>query len=263
MDFRTPQGVRLHYRVDGRDDASAILLSNSLGADLDMWAAQVALLAPRYRVVRYDSRGHGDSDASPGPYEIGQLASDALALLDHLGIERALVCGISMGGLVAQWLAIHHPERLRSAVFANTGAKIGTAETWSERITTVRTEGMVGVRDAVVGRFFTPSFVEREPETVERIRRTLVAVPADAYIASCRAVEGADLRAEVGSIRAPSLIVASTEDVSTPVADSEWLHVHIPGSRLVVIEDAAHLSNVEQPDRFNEALAGFLNEHPS
>jgi 3-oxoadipate enol-lactonase len=256
--FFEVNGIRLHFRLDGSAEGPPLLLSNSLGADVHMWDAQVPALSPRYRVVRYDGRGHGASGFSAGPYDLDLLGRDALGLLDHLDIERAHICGVSMGGLVALWLSVHHPERVASAVFANTAAKIGTPDTWGERISIVEKKGMPGIRDFLLERFFTSGLVERDPETVERVGRTLVEMPPDAYVASCRAVEGADLRREVETIRAPSLIVASTEDRSTPLADSEWLHARIPNSRLVVIERAAHLSNVEQPGRFNEAVVSFL-----
>ncbi|MDQ4057561.1 MAG: 3-oxoadipate enol-lactonase [Actinomycetota bacterium] len=249
--------IRIHVHVDGPDDAPVVLFSNSLGADLRMWDAQAEAFAGRFRVVRYDGRGQGGSDTPEGPYTIEALGGDALAVLDALEVERAHICGISMGGLVAQRLAAIHPERVDRAVYANTAAKIGSDEMWDARIAAVRTGGMKAIRDAVLGRFFTDSF--GDTEVVRRTSDTFTAASPEGYVNLCYAVRNADLRPLVGSIRAPSLVVAGAHDVATPPAEARWLHERIPGSELVVVADAAHLSNVEQPNRFNQAVLDFLD----
>ncbi|HEX2390232.1 MAG TPA: alpha/beta fold hydrolase, partial [Casimicrobiaceae bacterium] len=162
--------VRLHFRIDGDDGAPPLMLSNSLGTTLDMWEPQMSALAGRFRVVRYDSRGHGRSQTTPGPYSIDQLARDAVGLLDHLAIDRAHFCGLSMGGMVGLWLGIHAPDRLDRLVVANTAAKIGTSEMWNARIDAVRKGGMAAIVSAVLGRFFSPQLLEQPTPMILRIR---------------------------------------------------------------------------------------------
>ncbi len=250
--------IRIHVHIDGPSDAPVVLFSNSLGADLRMWDAQADTFAGRFRVVRYDGRGQGGSDTPAGPYTIEALGGDALAVLDALEVERAHICGISMGGMVAQWLAAIHPERVGRAVYANTAAKIGSDEMWDARIEAVRAGGMEAIRDAVLGRFFTDSF-RRDSEVFRRTSDTFEATSPEGYVSLCYAVRNADLRPLVGAIRAPSLVVAGAHDVATPPAEARWLHEQIPGSELMVFADAAHLSNVEQPGPFNQAVLDFLD----
>ncbi len=251
-------GVRLAYRVDGPADALPVVLSNSLGTDLRMWDPQLPALSKHLRVVRYDSRGHGRSDVPPGPYTIERLGRDLLALLDHLEIERAYVCGLSLGGMVALWLAAHHPHRVDRAVFANTAAKIGTAESWNVRIEAVREGGMPAIRDMVVTRFLSEAFRRRKPDVECWVGDMLEATPPEGYIASCAALRDADLSEVITTIRVPSLIIASALDEATPPTQSRELHTAILGSKLVVLDEAAHLSNLEQPDAFNCVVLGFL-----
>jgi 3-oxoadipate enol-lactonase len=194
------------------------------------------------------------------PASIERLGRDLLGLLDHLGIARAHICGLSMGGLTAQWLALHHPGRVERAVFANTAARIGTAEGWEARIAAVRAGGMAAIRDAVVERFFSPAFRAERPEVVGRYAAALEATDPVGYTACCAALRDADLRPAVGAIRAPTLIIAGGLDEATTPAQAEELRAAIPGARLLVLDGAAHLSNVERPGRFSAALAGFFAE---
>ena len=254
----TGDGVRLAYRVDGEANAPPLLFVNSLGTDLRMWEPQAVCFSRRFRVIRYDTRGHGRSDAPPGPYTIERLGGDILALLDSLSVERAHVCGLSLGGLTALWLAAHHPGRLRSAILANTAARIGTVEGWSARIEAVRAGGMPAVRETVLERFFSAAFRRAHPEVVDAIGDTLVATDPLGYIAACSALRDTDLRAEVSAVRVPSLVVAGALDESTPPSQAEELHTAIPGSKLVVLPEAAHLSNLEQPEAFNQAIFDWL-----
>jgi len=246
------------YRVEGPRDRPAVVFSHSLGTDHRLWNEQVPAVAPDYRVVRYEACGHGVSDPPRGPMTIATLGEGVLALLDHLGIARAVVCGCSLGGVIALWLSVHHPERLTGAVLANTGAKVGTDDSWNERIAAVRAGGTAAVRDFVVGRFLTPEFRARDPETTALIAGMLEATNPDGYIAACEALRGADLRQAAASVRLPALIVASDRDQSTPPALAHELHSAIAGSELVMIQGAAHLSNVERPAVFNDALVRFL-----
>ena len=251
-------GADLHYRLDGPHGAPPVVFSNSLGCDWHMWDAQVAALEDRFRLVRYDTRGHGRSGDAGEPVTLEELAGDVLALMDHLGITRSHLCGLSLGGATALWLAAHHPERLDRVVFANTAAKIGTPELWAERIEAVRRGGMSAVRDAALGRFLSAPFRIRCPEVTRQIAAMIQATAPGAYIACCEALRDADLRPVVASIGVRALIVASELDVSTPPAQAEALHAAIRGSQLMVLPQTAHLSNVESADVFNTALLAFL-----
>jgi 3-oxoadipate enol-lactonase len=250
-------GCRLAYAVDGPEGAPAVLLLNSLGTTMEMWDPQRDAFARAWRVIRCDTRGHGRSDAPPGPYTLDQLGRDALAVLDAAGADRAHVCGISMGGMMAMWLGLHAPGRVGRLVLANTGARVGTAEGWADRMARVRASGMETVADAVLGRFFTEAFRERHPDTTARFRATLAACPPEGYAACCEALRDADLREDVNRIDAATLVVTGTDDAATPPASAEFLRERIPGARLVTL-DAAHLSNVERAEAFNAAVLDFL-----
>ncbi len=200
-------GVRLAYRVDGPETAPALVLLNSLGSDLRMWDQQVDVLAANVRVVRYDIRGHGHSSVPGAPATIEQLGHDVLALLDQLRIERAMLCGISLGGLTALWLAAIHPERVERAVFANTAARIGSVESWSARIDAVRRGGMQAVREVVLARFLSAPFRAQHADVTRRVGDMLVATDPAGYAAVCAALRDADLRAVLPLIGAPSLIL--------------------------------------------------------
>jgi 3-oxoadipate enol-lactonase len=255
--FVTHDGARLAFRVDGREGAPPLVFINSLGADMRMWGMQGAVLGQCFRIVRYDARGHGKSDVPEGPYTIEQLGQDALALLDHLGIERAHVCGLSLGGMTALWLAAMHPERVGRAVFASTAARIGSVESWQARIDAVQAGGMAAVRDMVLARFLSPHFREHCPDETRAIGDMLEETDPTGYIGACAALRDADLRPIVGSIRAPSLIIAGALDEATPPAQSRELHAAIAGSALVTLP-AGHLSNIEQPEQFSDHLLRFL-----
>jgi 3-oxoadipate enol-lactonase len=251
-------GTRLHCRVEGPEEAPAIVFLNSLGSDLRMWDPQVEALRSSFRIVRHDNRGHGASDAPRSPYSIELLGGDVVSLLDTLEIERFHLCGVSMGGLVALWLAATHPERIERAVFASTAIKIGSKDFWDERVRAVEAGGMEAIRETVIQRFLTSSFREVNPRMARKVEATLESTPPHGYVASCLAVRDADLAGTVGSIRAPSLIIAGAEDVATPPSDAEKLHERIAGSELVVLDDASHLCNLEQPERFNHLVLEFL-----
>lgn len=251
-------GVPIHHTVEGPAGAPALLLINSLGTDHRMWSRQHEAFRERYLVVRYDARGQGGTDAPAPPYAVAELGADAVALLDHLGIDRSHVCGVSLGGFVALWLAIHRPQRLRSAVYADTAARIGTVAGWNERISAVRDGGMSSIREVVMERFFSGRFRAEEPDVVAEMGRTLETHDAQGYIGHCTALRDADLRDEVGTIGLPSLVMVGTADVSTPPEESRWLHRRITGSRLEELPDAGHLSNLEQPAAFADAVLEHL-----
>ncbi len=252
-------GTRLHYQAGGLPDGPALLFINSLGTDLGMWAPQARMLAERVRIIRYDTRGHGLSDAPPGPYTVEQLGLDALALLDALGVERVNLCGLSLGGLTALWLAIHHPARVGRAVFANTAARIGSVETWSARIAAVEAGGMAAIRDAVLARFLSAGFRERDPEMTDTVGAMLLTTPPHGYIGCCAALRDADLRNLVSTIEARSLVIGGELDEATPPAQAEDLHAGIVPSELMVIPGVAHLSNLEAPDLFSRRLLELVS----
>jgi 3-oxoadipate enol-lactonase len=251
-------GTRLHYQAGGLPDGPVLLFINSLGTDLGMWAPQARALAERVRIIRYDTRGHGLSDAPPGPYTVERLGLDALALLNALGVERANVCGLSLGGLTALWLAIHHPDRVDRAVFANTAARIGLAETWSARIAAVEAGGMAAIRDAVLTRFLSADFRARDPKMADTVGAMLLTTPPHGYIGCCAALRDADLRNLVSTIEARSLVIGGELDEATPPAQAEDLHAGIVPSELMVIPGVAHLSNLEAPDLFNRRLLELI-----
>ncbi len=253
-------GCRLAYRIEGRtlEDAPVVVMLHSLGLDLRMWDEQAAALSRRFRVIRYDCRGHGASDVPGEPVSIEQLGGDLLALLDHLDVRRAHLCGLSLGGVIALWTAAHHPERVDRAVFANTGARIGTEQSWDERIRAVREGGMAAIRDAVLARFLGEEFRRAHPGQTSAVGQMLDETSAEGYLAICEALRSSDLSLDVASIRAASLIIAGELDVSTPPALGEALHAAIRGSALTILRGAAHLSNVEQSDAFTSAIEDFL-----
>ena len=251
-------GAQLNYRFDGLDTAPVLVLANSLGTDLGMWEPQVAAFSSRFRVLRHDSRGHGQSAVTPGPYTIDRLGQDVVALLDALGIARAHFCGLSKGGMVGMWLGVNAGERVDRLVLANTAAKIGTAELWNARIDAVRQGGMAAVADQVVGRWFTEGFRARAPEAVERVRQMLLATPPEGYTACCAAVRDMDQRADIVRIDRPTLVIAGTHDGSTPPADTRAIAETVRAAKCVEL-DASHLSNVEQAEQFTREVLDFLS----
>jgi 3-oxoadipate enol-lactonase len=257
MPFVDLAGFRAHYRIDGPASAPVVMLSNSLGADLSMWDPQIAALTQRYRVLRYDTRGHGQSSAPPGPYTIEGHARDALGLLDALAMPRVRFCGLSMGGMTGQWLGIHAAERIDKLVLASTAAKIGTNETWNARIDAVRKGGIDSIADAVLARWFTPHFLASAPDVVAKVRAIMIAASPDGYIACCIGIRAADFREAVGRIRVPTLVVSGAHDVSTPPQDGRFLADRIEGARYVELP-AAHVSNIEVASAFTGALMEFL-----
>ncbi|MFL6621359.1 MAG: 3-oxoadipate enol-lactonase [Sulfurifustaceae bacterium] len=253
-----PDGARLNYRFDGPASAPLLVLSNSLGTDLGMWDPQVPAFARRFRVLRYDTRGHGASAVTPGPYTIEALARDVVHLLDALEIERAHFCGLSMGGMTGMWLGVHHADRVDRLVLCNTGARVGTPELWKARIEKTQNEGMAAVADGVIERWLTPAFREREPEAVQHMRRMIEATAPAGYAACCAAIRDMDQRDTVSRIRAPTLVIAGTHDPATPAADGRFLAERIAGAQYVELP-ASHLSNIEQPEPFTDAVLRFLS----
>jgi 3-oxoadipate enol-lactonase len=251
-------GARLNVIVEGAGDAPAILLAHALGCDHNMWDWQRPALLRRHRVIRYDVRGHGGSTGGEGPYSLATLGQDALAILDALGVERAHWLGLSMGGVIGQWLLIHAPNRISRAILANTAAHLAPASAWDARIAAVKENGVGAIAAAVVERWFTKAFREREPQIVARIFDILRASPAEGYAACAAALRDMDLREEIKNLRAPVLVVTGRHDASTPPELGAQIAQAIEGAQLVTLE-AAHLSNIEAAEAFNRAVVDFLD----
>ena len=244
MAFLDLKHCRVHYRLDGPPSGPLLVLSNSLGTDLSLWDAQIPPFIRDFRVLRYDTRGHGQSSVSSEPATVAALADDVIALIDYLGVERFSFCGISLGGMTGMQLALHQRERLNALILSNTAARIGTPETWNARIEAVRTQGMQALVDTTIQRWFTADFRSRHSAVVDHFRATFVNTPADGYIACCQAIRDADLRESISAIRVPTLVIAGAEDSATTIEDARSLTQTIAGSKYVELT-AAHLSNVE------------------
>jgi 3-oxoadipate enol-lactonase len=253
------QAEKLHSRIEGAS-GPLLMLSHPLGADLTIWDAQAAALSRQFRVLRFDTRGHGRSFVPPAPATIERLALDALALLDRLEMPRVHFCGLSLGGMIGMWLAAHAPDRVERLVLANTAAQLGPPGNWDARIAAVRTGGMASIADTVLSRWFTPEFSQREPAAMAKIRATILATPPEGYAACAAAVRDMDQRASLAAIRAPTLVIAGTHDPATPPALGWAIADAIPGARYTEL-GAAHLSNIEAAGAFNAAVSEFLTYH--
>jgi len=250
--------VALHHAVEGPADAPVLLLGNSLGTSLAMWDRVRPLLVDQVRVVGFDHRGQGASPEPPGPYAIEELGADVLALLDTLGAQRATYCGVSIGGMVGLWLAAHAPERVDRLVACCTSAHLGPPEPWIERARVVREAGSTApIADAVVARWVTPAFAAAHLEVTDELRAMLLASPPEGYAACCAALARVDLRASLGGVTAPTLVVAGTQDEAIPAEHSERIAGGIPGARLVRLE-AAHIPMAERPQQVADLILGHL-----
>ncbi|MGC1485399.1 MAG: 3-oxoadipate enol-lactonase [Candidatus Acidiferrum sp.] len=258
MSFAQFEDVRIHYDLAGPAGAPVLVFSNSLGENFSMWDSQTPALSKQFRVLRYDTRGHGQSSVTPGPYSIEQLAHDVLGLLDKLCFDRVYFCGLSMGGQTGMWLALNAPTRLRKLILCNTAAKIGTPEMWNPRIETVLKGGMKSISTAVIERWFSAAYRAKSPSVVASTKLMLESADPSGYIANCAAVRDFDTRETLDAIRVPTLVIAGTHDAATTPADGRYLADHIPGARYSEL-NAAHLSNIEACDRFDSELLGFLN----
>ncbi len=253
----TDDGIRLWHQIEGPEKAPVLVMSNSLGTNLAMWDPQMPALRQRFRVLRYDTRGHGQSSVPTAPYKVDRLGRDVLALLDGLKIERAHFCGLSMGGFTGMWLGREAPKRIDRLVLCNTSARIGPPELWTKRIETVRASGMNAIMQGVIERWFTPAFRDRAPQDVERIAAMARATPPEGYATACEAIRDMDQREQISAIRAPTLVIAGASDQATPAVDGRFLAEHIQGARYVELP-AAHISNVEAAEAFTAALLDFL-----
>ena len=249
--------AQIRYELEGPNSAPVLVFSNSLGTNLEMWQPQVPTLQQNLRVLRYDTRGHGQSSVTPGPYSIARLADDVIAMLDQLGVDRVCFCGLSMGGMIGMFLAAKFPRRLDRLVLSNTAPKIGTAESWNHRIETVRQKGMGGVVEAILERWYTPPFRTRSPGVVEWTRQMLLHTPPDGYCACCAAIRDADLWQTMADLPVPTLVIAGAQDPATSAAEGRQMAEYIPGAQYLELA-AAHLSNIEAEEAFTTSVARFM-----
>jgi 3-oxoadipate enol-lactonase len=249
-------GVRLHYEISGRADAPTLVLVNSLGSDMHMWDKALPVFEERFRVLRSDTRGHGQSEVASESFMIEQLGRDVLNLMDEVHAERASICGVSLGGLVGLWLGIHAPDRVDRLILANTAAKIGSKEIWEQRFETVNAIGMAVLATETLERWFTPDYRNKHPEEMEKIRRMIAATDPQGYTVCCAVLRDTDLREDAAHVKAASLVITGTHDPATPPADGRALHEAIQHSRYVEL-NASHMSAWECADEF----AGAVMEH--
>ena len=259
MPFIDIKDLRMHYQLDGPAGAATLVLSNSLGTNLALWEPQLPAFTKNFRVLRYDSRGHGQTSATPGEYSVELLARDVLRLLDALKLDRVHFCGLSIGGMTGMWLAANVPERLKKLVLCNTAPKIGNADGWNARIKAVREGGTKAVSESVIDRWFTADFRAKSPDIVARTNVMIESTSTDGYTGSCAAVRDFDFWARAGAIRAPTLVIAGAHDAAVPPADGQKLAHAIPGARFAELS-AAHISNIEDADRFTAEVRTFLKD---
>jgi 3-oxoadipate enol-lactonase len=253
-------GISINYRVEGPAGAPIVTLSHALAANLSMWDPQVSALASRYRVLRYDTRGHGGTGAPEGPYSVELLAEDARAFLQALGIQRTFFMGLSMGSMIGQMLALTWPEMLQGLILCESSSRT-TPEmksVWDERIRLAQTQGMEAHAEPTIDRWFTPPFREKRRDVVDPVRAMIRATDPTGYVGCIHAIKGLDLMDRLAAIQVPTLIMVGEEDPASPVASSRAIHERIQGSELVILKSAAHLSNMEQPEAFNRAVTSFL-----
>lgn len=254
----TSNDAQINYQTFGDAAKPALVFSNSLGTKFSMWQPQIDFFQKDYFVVCYDTRGHGGSEAPQGPYTIDQLGQDVVKLLDYLNIEKAAFCGISMGGLTGQWLAINRPERFNQVVICNTAAKIGQEKAWLERASLVREQGLTPIASTAAGRWFTEAFVQSNPDIITKLSNDLGAGSPEGYASCCEALAKADLREQLKQVKIPVFIIAGQQDPVTTMEDGLLIQKQIFNSQLFNI-NASHISNLEQPEDFNNTLINFLN----
>jgi 3-oxoadipate enol-lactonase len=250
----------VHYELHGREGAPWLVLSHSLACSTRMWDEQIAAFQDNYRILAYDTRGHGQSDAPSGPYTIELLADDLKALLDHLRISRAHFCGLSMGGMIGQAFALRYPGVFATLVLADTACRYPADAwpAWQERIRIAEANGTQPLVEPTLGRWFTEPYRKSHPDTMRRVGALIASTPVAGYIGCCHAIPKINFAARLQEIRCPILVIVGEADPGTPVAMAREIHDNAPGSKLVVIPDAAHLSNIEQSAAFNAALDEFL-----
>jgi len=253
-------GIEINYTIAG--EGPVVTMSHSLACNLSMWDEQVRALRERYRVLRFDTRGHGQTGAPSGPYRLDQLADDLHGLLSGLGIRETHFVGLSMGGMIGQVFALEHPMMVQSLVLCDTTSRYpaAAAPIWEERIRTVRAQGMDPMVEATLGRWFTAPFRARRSDLMERVATMIRQTPPQGYVGCCHAIPTIDVTERLREIRCPALVIVGEEDPGTPVDMAREIHAALPGAELAILRSASHLSNLEQPEEFNRVLLGFLDK---
>jgi 3-oxoadipate enol-lactonase len=257
MPIRTINGEAFNILVEGPEAAPALMFSNSLSSNLSMWDAQAQALKTSFRIIRYDSRGHGKSVAKAEPYSLAQLGGDAIAIMDALKLSRVHWCGLSKGGMVGQWLLTHHRDRISKAVLANTAAQMPPPELWNGRIRNVSQNGMAAIVEATIERWFTKDFVARAPKEIAAVKHMIATTPAPGYCGCCAAIRDMDQRESIRGITNPVLLISGDHDPATTPAMMQLMKERIPGAQWQSL-NASHISNIEQPAAFTKALKDFL-----
>ena len=252
-------GLDVAYRFDGPENGHVVLIANSLMSDFSMWDWNVPALADRYRVLRYDKRGHGGSQTTPAPYSIPQLADDAIALLDALKIGKVHFIGLSMGGMIGQQLGARYPERVYSLSLCDTASEMPPRSLWEERFEIARKEGISGLVDGTIKRWFTAPFIERAPQDIAKVRQMISGTEVEGYIGCASAVRDMAQTTMLLKIKAPTLILTGRQDPACTVDQAIVLNRMIDGSKMIILEEAAHLSNIEQPEAFNRTVREFID----
>ena len=252
-------GITMAYQIDGPDTAPVVIMSNSLMSSLEMWDDTIVALTSHYRVVRYDTRGHGQSEVTPGPYSIELLAKDLVGLMDALHISKAHLVGLSMGGMICQFVGAHFPDRVSSLSLCNTASEMPPRSLWEDRFAIARQQGLDGLVDGTIKRWFLEGFIASQPATIARIRKMILSTPVDGYIACASAVQDMAQSTMLLKITAPTMVVVGRQDPSCTLAQATVMHRLIQHSSMHIIDDAAHLSNIEKPQSFNALLKNFLD----
>lgn len=260
MSFAAIDGVTISYRLTGPANGPGLVFANSLGTDARIWDDMVGPLSAHYRVLTYDKRGHGLSDAPPGPYSLDDHVDDLLGLLDHVGFSRFAMVGVSVGGLIAQLLTLREPQRVAALVLSDTAAKVGDDTLWNNRIAAIRRGGIAAISAGILDRWFTPGFKQRDPAAYAGWRNLLERCPVDGYIATCETVRDADLTENVAGITMPVLVVVGAEDGSTPPDLVRATADRMPDARFEVIEGAGHIPSIEQPERLLELITAHFKD---
>jgi len=258
--FALINNLTLHYRIEGDARNPPLVFINSLGTDLRLWDEVAAKFVDRYRLIHYDKRGHGLSDAPTGPYSIRDYAHDLAGLLDHLKVETGILVGISVGGMIAMDYTLQYPERVKALVLCDTAPRIGAVESWNDRIQVVRQQGLAALAETLTGRWFAPVFASRHPAKYRGYLNMLARMPLEGYVATCAALRDADLREQAKAITAPSLVLCGSEDASTPPSLVLQFAVSLPNAHFEIIEEAAHLPCVEQPEAVAAAMDRFFRD---
>jgi 3-oxoadipate enol-lactonase len=261
----TINGFRMNFAVEGPDSAPTVILHHPLATDLTIWDELTAAQLPRYRVVRFDARGHGESEATPAPYDLPGLAADVIGLMDHLSIVRAHYLGLSMGGMVGQHLGVGQPHRFASLILCSTSSRIPpeAQPLWDDRIKAARAQGMASQVPLALARWLSATTIKTKPNAVARMTRYIEATPVEGYCGWCGAIRNLNITDKLKTIALPTRVIVGSEDVGTPPAAAQVIHREIAGSELVEVPGVSHQLHVEEPATFNRHVLDFLDRQPT